>query len=268
MTNNDVSQQQPSAAMHGLEFIPQGRASHVLSTFSWVKQAWQLFSSQWLYWLGAIIVIIAICALVFIIPLINLLAFFSLLGGVLYAAHCQLEAGKLTINHIFNGFNYLGHISIAILLFVLLGLIIATLIMVPASAMLYQGEGAPQLDIDNTSASIGLIVFAVVLALITTFLSTVVVFVLALIVINKQSPVSALLNALKGSVKNVFSVLVHHMVMLIITAIAVLPLGLGLFVAIPIGLISLYSCYRSVYYHAPTSQQSQQASSPHGIEVL
>jgi uncharacterized membrane protein len=70
----------------------------------------------------------------------------------------------------------------------------------------------------------------------------------ALITLNDLALGTALAASFRGCLRNVVPFLVYGVVTFIFLVLAVIPLGLGLLVMIPVLFASVYTAYRDIYY--------------------
>jgi uncharacterized membrane protein len=69
-----------------------------------------------------------------------------------------------------------------------------------------------------------------------------------LILFNDAQPVQALSQSFRACLKNIIPFLVYGVLLTIIFVVAAIPFGLGLLVAVPILIASVYTAYRDTFY--------------------
>jgi uncharacterized membrane protein len=73
----------------------------------------------------------------------------------------------------------------------------------------------------------------------------------ALIVLNNLGPVAAMKASFSGCLRNILSFLVYSILMLLLAILAVIPLGLGMLVWLPLAITSTYASYRAIFTEEP-----------------
>jgi uncharacterized membrane protein len=69
----------------------------------------------------------------------------------------------------------------------------------------------------------------------------------ALVMLNDMAPAAAMKASFRGCMRNVVPFLVYGIIMLLLSFVALIPLGLGLLVWMPLAVTSTYAAYRMIY---------------------
>jgi len=72
----------------------------------------------------------------------------------------------------------------------------------------------------------------------------------ALVVFHGMAPLAAMRASFTGCLRNIVPSLIYGVVMLVLAIIAVIPLGLGLFVWVPLFFTTTYAAYRAIFTEA------------------
>jgi uncharacterized membrane protein len=62
-----------------------------------------------------------------------------------------------------------------------------------------------------------------------------------------MAPVAAMKASFRGCMRNIVPFLVYGILMLLLSFVAMIPLGLGLMVWVPVAIASTYAAYRMIY---------------------
>ncbi|OTA21648.1 membrane protein [Xenorhabdus beddingii] len=261
-TNLDSGEKNVSLAKEKSTFIPGGRSVGAGAATEWIGSAWGMFKANPMRWILITLIYIAIIAITVFIPFLGI---FSMLFGPVFVAgfiaagEKQRTTGNFDIELIFYGFkNKLGSlVAVGALFFgiYLLGVI---------AAMIVGGAGLFQLILSGQSSDPALLLGS----LSTLFLSILILyffmtvglafswFAPALIIINDLKFGEAVSMSLSAVKKNLFGGFLFFLLMGIMMSISAIPLGLGLFVMIPLYMATYYTTYRSIFY-TTESQESK-----------
>lgn len=227
---------------------------------NWITQAFGLLKNNFLLWLGigtAFFIIIMLASFIPIIgPLISLLGFIFI-GGMIQGCAAQAQGGELRFDHLFAGFKTHFVPLLILTLLYLVGCIIAFIPMfIILGGMFLTLFSGDMNAIDNLSnASI----ISMLLAYLLSFAFFIPVmmaiwFAPSLIVLHDVSPVQAMKMSFKGCLKNLLSMLVFGLVLMIVLPLGIIfTLGLGVFVMMPLMIITYYTSYRDVWTDMPLS---------------
>uniref|UniRef100_UPI0036D88139 BPSS1780 family membrane protein n=1 Tax=Photorhabdus sp. RM322S TaxID=3342825 RepID=UPI0036D88139 len=254
MNNQDLSSN-PNIPDNKEVFIPGGQSLDGENGIKWIGQAWNLVKNKLGMWVLLNIIYLAIIMGLQMIPLLGLFAGVLgpiFIGGIIAVCEKQSTTGQFELGLLFSGFqkNFTSLLCVGALSFgiIILG-IIATLI-VGGSTMIHTLLSSQQ---GNISAEM------LQHSLSTLFLSTFVIFIFyivalaltwfapALIIIHNLKFGAAVSMSLGAVKKNLLPGFLFFYIIGIIITISIITLGLGLFVVIPIFLVSYYSSYRSIF---------------------
>ena len=221
---------------------------------SWLSEGFELFKKAPGVWIGSTLLLLVVGWALSHLPLGSLildLGFTVVLGGLMLGCKAQAEGAPLKLEHLVAAFNP-PHL-VPLLILSLLALLGTALIGLIAGALSLGALGAGAFSGDFTEVRITLgLVFAVLLAfalLLPLMMAT--WFAPPLIVLGGLQPVAALKASFDACLRNIVPFLVYGLLGLLIAIAAAIPFGLGLLVAIPVFIASVYTGYRDIFQ--PTS---------------
>lgn len=217
---------------------------------NWIGQSWQIFKERPLLWIGSILffwfstILLSVLAN---IPYIGLffsiglgISNFALLAGLAYLAYGIDNGLDISFGDLFTGFSYkLGDFFIMALIYFGLWILVAFIAIVPI--ILVAGTNISAMS-DTTIILAGLIVLLLIIPIFMMIW-----FAPALILLNDLKPFEAMKLSFKGCLRNILPFLVYGILMSLVAFVAAIPLGLGLFVAIPMTFIAIYISYKEIF---------------------
>ncbi|MDE1461446.1 BPSS1780 family membrane protein [Spartinivicinus poritis] len=234
-----------SADLHWHEPTKQSAGSSV----SWISDAFKLFGNKPGLWILATIVYWVIIFILALIPIVNLVSGFVapiFTAGFIYASY-KLDTGQgMEVADIFEGFQRnLGKlVLVAVLSLVFSVIVFAVLFLV---AMVFGFSMTPGASgSSDFNIAIGLIFVLLFLGLLLPIIMMV-WFAPALIILNNFDAWPAMLMSFKGCLRNILPFIIYGVLMLVMAIIAVIPLGLGYLVLMPVMYASIYTSYKSIY---------------------
>ena len=69
----------------------------------------------------------------------------------------------------------------------------------------------------------------------------------ALITFNDLEVMQALKLSFRGCLRNIMPFLLFGILMILLSILAMIPLGLGMLILAPVGMISIYVCYKDIF---------------------
>ena len=69
----------------------------------------------------------------------------------------------------------------------------------------------------------------------------------ALIIFNDLDVMQALKLSFRGCMRNIMPFLLFGILMILLSILAMIPLGLGMLILAPVGMISIYVCYKDIF---------------------
>ena len=221
----------------------------------WLSQAWTLFKERPGLWVGMSLTMFLIMIVLSMIPGLNFvlsLGFGVIIAGFVIGAYELDENQNLQFAHLFAGFQ--RHVGQLLLLGVLYLVAIFVLILISAAVMLIFGGmsgGLGALMHGDSSAwgagmLLGVLLGCLVFLALIVPVAMAIWFAPALIALNGMSAIDAMKLSFKACWVNIIPFLVYGLVLIGLSLLALLTLGLGYIVLLPVMYISYYTSYREV----------------------
>lgn len=242
--------QDAPAAVDTRGFLPEGRTVDAGRGVAWITEAFSMVFAQLGSW---VLLWLAMFVILFVLGMIPLLGIVSnvlmpvFAAGVIYAAAKQDSGERIEVGDLFAGFREkFGPLALSGLLFLVAAIVIGgglTVILgFTVFASLMSG-GASALG-----RNIGLVLLALPLIFVVVLtLYSLVWFAPALILRHDFQPVDALKTSFKVTLRNWSAVLIYGIVAFIVLIVAAIPFGLGVLIAGPALLVSVYTAYRDLF---------------------
>lgn len=216
---------------------------------NWLTDAWQIFRGNMGLWIGASVFYIVMM----IIPILGyiaqlLMAFF--IAGVSYMAHKEVMGQPVDFGDVFIGFQ---KNTVQLFILILLNLVML-IICVVVLFILFRLLGVSSYDVVTTS-KIPMSFWLVCLVGMLIFIPYAMALWLAptLIILHNMRAIDAIRLSLKACIKNIGAFFVFGLVGFLMLIAAIIPLGLGLFFAVPVLMLTYYTSYRSMLTNQPLS---------------
>jgi hypothetical protein len=208
------------------------------SGWRWLEGGFSHFKRNFLAWMAATVLWIIAVVLLSLIPVIGVLAVNLVtpvvVAGLMRGCRDQEQGLNFRVAHLFAGFSQknVGQL-------LLLGaLMIANTLIVDLIS---------RSAIESGSSLIGLLGGLMILGL-SLLAGMAFYFAPVLIALEEMPVLSALKSSFSGCAKNILPFLWYFITGFLLLIAAVIPLGLGLLVLIPIFMASPYAAYRDIYY--------------------
>jgi len=235
-------------------FVPGGRALEAGRGWAWIAQGFEMFKRKAGIWILITILLGVIFIGLSLIPVVGALATWVLspvfAGGIMLGCHALAQQGDLEVGHLFAGFRkctgdlvVIGLLSIVAWIIVIIPVILA----LGVGAFFATAQGDPQ-----ALAAIGPgVAIAWLLAIgLAVPVYMALWFAPALVVFREMRPIEALKQSFRGCLHNIVPFLVYGVVVLVLSIVAVIPLGLGLLVLLPVIMASVYVAFCEIFFHA------------------
>lgn len=225
--------------------VPAGNA------FEWFKQGWEMFAVNPGLWIALAILFLVIVFGLHVVPVLGWLAAYLLmpvLGVGLLCASQKAAAGEaMDVGDLFAGFKRNTGNLIMIGIVYLAGLVAIFLV-----ATVFGGGSLASGLMLGRPAGIGLAIGGVLFASLLSMVLLVPLwmalwFAPALVFFNNMPPVEALKASFNACMKNMLPFLVYGLILMVLGFFAMLPVGLGLLILIPVTSGSVYASYRDVF---------------------
>lgn len=215
----------------------------------WITDGFNLFKKNIGIWIALFVILFLGSLILMIIPIVGPLAITVinpiLLGGLMLGCKALDEGQELQISHLFAGFQKNTVQLFLIGVFYLAAIIIVFgIVLVAAGGAVFASMSG---QADPTAAGVTVLIGLLIgLALYVPILMAL-WFAPALVALDDMDALPALKQSFFACLKNIVPFLVYGIIALVIGLIAIIPLGLGLLVAIPVMMASMYTSYRDIF---------------------
>jgi len=240
-----------------------------LAGLQWVAKSFSLFGKSPSIWIVMLMIYFGISILLTTIPVLVLIP--TLLApvfnaGFVYAAKAVDNGQMLEIDHLFAGFKLQlrGLFRLGMLYF-LANLIIIVVVSVVLesianeSAIIAMSEATTTIELEQILMRYPDLLVAILKAIMVGFVLTIPLimaswFSPALVIFHNMPPLKAMFLSIKACNRNMLSFLIYGILMVPILLLAILPLGLGLLIVLPVIFISQYCSYKAVFNQQDNGQ--------------
>ncbi len=226
---------------------------------AWFKCGWELFKKDFGTWFIMFLVFIIIAILLNFIPFVGslVLAIITpvLMGGWMYAANQMEQGNNIELGQLFQGFKdkprmnkllILGALYLAaqvVVMIIMFGLLGGTAFMAAPENGQMDPEAMQEVMFSAGSMIGMLLVFLVGFLIAMGFL-----YAAPLVMLDDVAPVDSIKASFAGCLKNILPLLVFGIIYFLLAIVAVIPLGLGFLILIPVSFLALYCSYRAIFH--------------------
>ncbi len=243
------------AADEDLKLVVPGKGCPAGDGVKWIGDGWKLFARAPLMWILALLVLIVIWIVLGLIPFVGWLAL-QILTPVFYAglmvACRSIERGNdFELEHLFAGFRtQFANLAVTGIVFrvgwMLLFLVSAMFAGFGVLGAILTGSTQDMLPAIAASTFAILLGLLVMLALAVPLLAAY-WFAPALVIMHGVAPLEAMKASFFACFRNFIPFLLYGIVMMVLCLVALVPLGLGLLVWVPLTFTSTYAAYRDIF---------------------
>ncbi len=212
----------------------------------WLVNGFNYFKQDAGSWIAICVIGLVLLIIFSMIPFLNLLTAFTTyiwMGGLMLGCKAQYDREPLQINHLFAGFR---EAFVPLLLLSAIVTLASWVIMgVCIGSAFLPMMGIGELDMTNMGKGF-LIRLLIAIALIIP-ISMAAWFAPALIVLHKVPVIQALKMSFEACLKNIVPFLIYGIVLFVLFLIAIIPLGLGMLVAVPMFYASIFVAYKDIF---------------------
>jgi uncharacterized membrane protein len=218
----------------------------------WIKEGFHFFKQAPLVWVLMVLVFMVISIVLSLIPFASLALNIInpvFIGGFMIACYKLTQNEEITVSDLFAGFkNKFGRLAavggIYLLLFIVIGAVSVALmlsIMGQDKVVAVMKAQNPALFLANFSIFF-LVFFGLMMLVLMAYY-----FAPALVVMHDVTAVEAMKLSFKGCLRNMLPFLLYSVVVLVLGIIAMIPLGLGYLVLMPVITASIFVAYRQIF---------------------
>lgn len=222
----------------------------------WLSRGFDLFRRGWPIWIINILIFVVISTLLNLVPIVSLanMILSPMFFGGLMAGCLALDQGdELRVGHLFEGFSrnagkLAGVGGLYLVGAIVIGLVVAILLFATlgVSGVGAEMDAADQAELATQMggmvAIIALMVFGLTIPLLMALW-----FAPALVMLHGLGPLEAMKLSFVGCLRNMLPFLLYGLIALVLTVLAVIPVGLGLLVLGPMITASVYTAYKDIF---------------------
>lgn len=221
--------------------------------WEWIAEGFELFRRVPMLWIILCSALLLIAATLALIPMAGQFIFTLLspvfLAGLMIGCRTMERGGQLEIGHLFSGFRNAGPlVTIGGIYLVGQVLIVGIFMLVGGDvlmSLLLEGKRVDENELKNVS---GDMLWASLVALTLSIpLMMAAWFAPLLTIFDGIPPVEAMRISFFACVKNIVAFQIYAVILVVLTVIATIPYGLGLFVLIPTLFASIYASYVDIF---------------------
>lgn len=221
--------------------------------WEWIAEGFELFRRVPILWIILCSALLLIAATLALIPMAGQFIFTLLspvfLAGLMIGCRTMERGGQLEIGHLFSGFRNAGPlVTIGGIYLVGQVLIVGIFMLVGGDvlmSLLLEGKRVDENELKNVS---GDMLWASLVALTLSIpLMMAAWFAPLLTIFDGIPPVEAMRISFFACVKNIVAFQIYAVILVVLTVIATIPYGLGLFVLIPTLFASIYASYVDIF---------------------
>jgi len=237
------------------EYVPGGKSVPASNGWTWIADGWTMFKAAPGVWIGITVVFTVILCAMALVPFVGMVGQYLLMpvfmGGIALGCRAIDDGSGIEFNHLFAGFQTrFGTLAAVGALYLAGFVVILVVIAIFAGAgviALMAGGGLGNEPVATGAAAMTLLLAVLVAVALSIPLLMAVWFAPPLVVFHDMDAVAAMKASFTGCLRNMLPFLVYGIVAGLMLFVAMLPLLLGLLVAAPIVLASVYTGYRDVY---------------------
>ena len=250
---------QPGAdQLADMEFV-EAHSNPVSHGWHWLHGAFIIFTRKPGLWMGIMLIWFLITLLVSMVPVGSLILYVIspvLAGGILLASHEAYCDRPFDLVYLFKGFRLRNTDQLFIVGLIYLGLSLLAFIpcLLLGGALLFSfDENIDPSTLDPEMMGTMLIGVLLTLAIILPILMMY-WFAPALVVFQQMKAWEAMKASFTGCLRNILPLTWYSLIVMVLMIVAVIPMGLGMLVLMPVLLISSYVSYRDVYTISPENK--------------
>lgn len=224
--------------------------------WGWLKCGWNLFAREFGTWFLMFVVLVLIGILLNFIPAIGSIAMTIMLpvfmGSYMAAARSLDTGGSISVASLFQGFTKASNRNrLLVLGLIYVGfeiLLLATVFgLIGGPAMMQAGEdGTIDPAAFAMTSGTGLAMLLVLLA--GMLVAMAFLFAPALVMLDDMPAIDALKTSFNACLRNILPLLVFGLIYIGLAIVALLPMGLGMLLLIPVSILAIYCAYQSVFH--------------------
>ena len=237
-----MTEEKPQFPLAPAPFTGEYREVDIGACFDWLRQGWALFAGNPGAWIGSTVLLLVILLAISIVPVFGQIGANLLLpifgAGLLQLCRVQSEGGQAEIVDIFIGFlKNAGPL-------VMVGVIYAAGVFgIAFFAVLLAKSGL----LGRTITPGGFMLAALLVLILSIPVIMATWFAPALVFFHNMKPVDAMKASFEAGIKNWMAMCFFGIILMIMAFFAMLPIGLGLLLLLPVFSGAVYASYRDIF---------------------
>ncbi len=224
--------------------------------WGWLKCGWNLFARDYGTWFLMFILLALIGILLSFVPAIGSIALTVMMpvfmGSYMSAARTLETGGNITVGNLFTGFREKSSRNRLLVLGALY--VVTEIVLLLVVFFLLGGPALMEASEDGTIDPATVVMtsgmsFGMLLAMLAAMLVAMAfLFAPALVMLDGLSPVDAIKTSFTACLSNILALLVFGLIYTLLAILALLPMGLGFLILIPVTILAVYCAYQSVFH--------------------
>jgi len=223
---------------------------------AWLTEGFGYFQKDALAWIGVTILWFVIILALAFIPLLGGLANAVLtpvfIAGLMLGCRARAQGGEFQVAHLFAGFSKNTGQLIVLGLLYLAGMIAIVILMMILIIFGAGGMGVVEkLHTGDISALTNNLMFMLLICLVVAALYVPLLmafwFAPALVILRNADAVDAVKLSFNGCLMNIMPFILYGIVGLVLSIMAIITMGFGLLVLVPVVTASIYVAYQDIY---------------------
>lgn len=211
----------------------------------WISDAWRLFKISPGLWIAMFIVYAACMVVLSFVPFVGNLFTPVFMAGYYRATQTAAEQGVVRLEDLFSGFR--ERLGPLILVGVLTMVFIAVIVIVGMGAGMGL-MGAAMGDVSNGAPPlIPILILSLVVAALILPVIMMSWFSPALVIFEGMGAFEAMKCSFRACLKNIMPFTLYSIVLLVLALVAIIPVGLGLLVLLPVMMLTAYTSYHDIF---------------------
>ncbi len=224
------------------------------SGYRWYGCAWRLFTRAWGVWLVMTLIMVGISVVLSLVPLVGSLAANLLVpvfsGGFLLAARAGARGQAVDTGMLFRPFQESGLLQPLLLLGLLelvAQLALGVVIMLTVGTQVMNGAMMTgEVDLQQVLTP-GILLGSLLVLLLAVLVIMAFVYAVPLVALDGVALVEALKLSYRACWRNMGALAIFGLIYLVLGVLAILPMGLGLILLVPVSLLALYCSYDDIF---------------------
>jgi hypothetical protein len=238
------------------QIVPGGRRCPAGAGLTWIGEGWRLFASAPLPWIGVTVVFFVLMIVISLLPLVSVCSWILqiiLSGGIYMGCRAADRGEPFGFHFLLAGFSErfgrLAGVGALLLVLNVAFILVAGIAVVAMFGFSFfptiQNFGSHW---DSLQGALGFVFILMVLGLVyLTLVGMLGLFAPVLATVYDQPAIESLKGSFVGCGRNLLSLTVFSLALVFLGIVAILPLGLGLLIFMPVTWAAIYCAARDIF---------------------